>query len=54
MAIIDNKKKEVKTSREELQVRMDDRYNLLVRKRGSKKEYEWVIGLANTFDIYTI
>jgi hypothetical protein len=53
MAIIDDKK-EVKTTKEDLQGRIDNQYNLLVRKKGSKKDYEWVIGLPNTFEVYTI
>ena len=53
MAIIDEKK-EVKTTKEDLQARMDSQWNLLVRKKGSKKDYEWVIGLPNTFEVYTI
>jgi hypothetical protein len=53
MAIIDEKK-EIKTTKEDLQGRLDAQYNLLVRKKGSKKDYEWVIGLVNTFEVYHI
>lgn len=54
MMVVIDEKKEVKTSKEELQARIDALGNLLVRKKGSKKDYEWVIGLANTFEVYTI
>jgi hypothetical protein len=54
MMMIIDEKKEVKTTKEDLQARVDAQSNILVRKKGSKKDYEWVIGLVNTFEVYCI
>ncbi len=55
MAVIDDKTKELKCTKEELQMKIDlSLLSLLVRKKGSKKDYEWCIGLANTFEVYSV
>ena len=55
MGIIDDKTKELKSTKEELQIKLDStQLNLLVRKKGQKKDYDWCIGLVNTFEVYTI
>jgi len=54
MIVIDEKK-DVKIAKDEvLQARIDANYNLLIRKKGSKKDFEWIIGLVNSFDVYCI
>ena len=55
MAIIDDRSKELKSTKEDLQIKLDStQLSLLVRKKGQKKDYEWCIGLVNTFEVYTI
>jgi hypothetical protein len=54
MAVIDDKTKELKVTKENgLQVKVENLI-IMVRKKGSKKDYEWCIGLVNTFEIYRI
>jgi hypothetical protein len=55
MAVIDDKNKKIQCTKEDLQIKFDPtQLTLLVRKKGSKKDYEWCIGLINTFEVYSV
>ena len=36
----------------DLQARVDTRYNLMIRERGSQKDYQFYLRLYHQFDVY--
>jgi hypothetical protein len=54
VVLIDDKSKAIKTETGDLLVRVDPNYIIFIKKKNSKKEYDWCIGMVNTFEVYNI